>query len=79
MPSYYVSFLNYNYLKFQLLKCTVYTARLCRYILLTQDQDLRVHNKTNTPTSSSSIIQDTGNTSEHDSPTLPGLGGHKNG
>merc|ERR1719427_152587 len=43
-----------------------------------QDQDLRVHNKTNTPTSSSSIIQDTGNTSEHDSPTLPGLGGHKN-
>jgi len=42
-----------------------------------KDQDLRVHNKTNTPTSSSSIIQDNDGTSEHNSPTLPGLGGQK--
>ena len=44
-----------------------------------QDQDLRVHNKTNTPTSSSSVIQDNDGTSEHNSPTLPGLGGQKTG
>lgn len=60
------------------LRC-IFVTKCSDCFLLIQDQDLRVRNKNNTPTSSSSIIQDNGGTSEHNSPTLPGLGGQKTG